>query len=489
MGDHLCNITPNVVFSSPIFIFLFLPLVLGVYVLLPRRFWNLWLLIASLFFYAWGEKLYTLIMLASITANYVFGLLIERERDKPAMKPLMVAAIVVNLLLLIGFKYANFLVDSLGVMLAPLGVAPFHLDPVHLPIGISFFTFHALSYVIDVYRADARGQKNFVRVALYVTLFPQLIAGPILRFHNVADQFVSRRINLPLFAAGVRRFLIGFGKKVLIANTVATPADAIFRAPPETLSSAAAWLGIICYTLQIYFDFSGYSDMAIGLGKMFGFHFPENFNYPYISRSIKEFWRRWHISLSTWFRDYLYIPLGGNRVSPTRNYFNLVVVFFLCGLWHGASWTFVLWGLYHGVFLIIERPVVSRWFERQPRFLSHLYAMSVVMVGWVFFRAETLTGALGYLQAMAGLGSRSQVPQMVLAMQFTPDVQLAVLAGVASSFPWLKDLGARLDSLPLPVIPRALLETAVNGGLLLMFLVALTQLAAGTYNPFIYFRF
>jgi len=463
--------------------------VLGIYVLLPRRAWNLWLLIASLFFYAWGEKLYTLVMLASITANYAFGLLIEATRGKPAIKPLMAAAVVVNLLLLIGFKYANFLVNTFGVILQPLGLGPFHLEPVHLPIGISFFTFHALSYVIDVYRGDARGQKNFVRVALYVTLFPQLIAGPILRFHNVADQFVSRAISLPLFAAGVRRFLIGFGKKVLIANTVATPADAIFGVAPGTLSAASAWLGIICYTLQIYFDFSGYSDMAIGLGKMFGFHFPENFNYPYVSRSIKEFWRRWHISLSTWFRDYLYIPLGGNRVSPVRNYFNLVVVFFLCGLWHGASWTFVVWGLYHGTFLIVERPAVSRWFERQPRFFSHLYAMTVVVVGWVFFRAETLLDALHYLQAMAGLGGLRHAPPNTLALYLSPDVQLALVAGVAASFPWMRDLGARLDSMTLSGLKRGLLDNAINAALLLMFVVALTQLAAGTYNPFIYFRF
>jgi alginate O-acetyltransferase complex protein AlgI len=377
----------------------------------------------------------------------------------------------------------------LNVLLVRLGVSPLYLAPVHLPIGISFFTFHALSYVIDVYRADARGQKSFIRVALYVTLFPQLIAGPILRFHQVADQFVRRQVNLPLFAAGIRRFLVGFGKKVLIANTLAVPADAIFGVDPGTLSSGAAWLGVICYTLQIYFDFSGYSDMAIGLGKMFGFRFPENFDYPYISRSIKEFWRRWHISLSTWFRDYLYIPLGGNRVSPLRNYLNLVIVFFLCGLWHGASWTFVIWGLYHGVFLIIERPVVSRWFERQPRFLSHVYALSVVIIGWVFFRAETLSSALGYLQALVSLGGRSQPPETVLALHFTADVRLALLAGVVGSIPWIRGLGARFNTMSMSAIARTGVEIAVNGALILMFLAALTQVAAGTYNPFIYFRF
>jgi alginate O-acetyltransferase complex protein AlgI len=478
-----------VVFSSPIFLFLFLPLVLGVYLLLPRKAWNLWLLIASLFFYAWGEKLYTLIMLASISANYVFGLLIEQQRGRRAMKPVMVAAVVVNLLLLIGFKYANFLVDSLNALLSPFGVSRIQLLPVHLPIGISFFTFHALSYVIDVYRADARGQKNFIRVALYVTLFPQLIAGPILRFHQVADQFVSRQVDLRLFAAGVRRFLVGFGKKVLIANTLATPADAIFGVAPTTLSSGAAWLGIISYTLQIYFDFSGYTDMALGLGNMFGFHFPENFNYPYISRSIKEFWRRWHISLSTWFRDYLYIPLGGNRVSPARNYFNLVTVFFLCGLWHGASWTFVIWGLYHGLFLIIEHSPFSRWLERRPRFFTHIYALAIVIVGWVLFRADTLTHALGYLQAMIGLRNSNQPAYTVLALHFNPAVGLALLSGILGSTPWMKNIGARLDSVSLHPAVRIGMESLVNAALLVMFFVALTQLAAGTYNPFIYFRF
>ena len=476
-------------FTSPVFLFLYLPLVLGIYVFLPGKWWNIWLLTASLFFYAWGEGFYTLVMLASITANYLFGLLIERGRRKGTMKPLMVAAVVVNLLLLVGFKYANFLVNSLDVLLLHFGVAPLYLAPVHLPIGISFFTFHALSYVIDVYRADARGQKNFIRVALYVTLFPQLIAGPILRFHEVADQFVRRQINLPLFAVGVRRFLVGFGKKVLIANTLAVPADAIFGVPPATLSSGAAWLGVICYTLQIYFDFSGYSDMAIGLGKMFGFRFPENFNYPYVSQSIKDFWRRWHISLSTWFRDYLYIPLGGNRVSPWRNYLNLVIVFFLCGLWHGASWTFVIWGLYHGVFLIIERPVVSRWFERQPRFLSHVYTLFVVMIGWVFFRSETIADAIAYLRALIIPGGRNAPAETIAAIHLTTDVQLAILAGVVGSIPWMRYFGERLDSMSLTGGARTGIETAVNGALIFMFLIALTQLAAGTYNPFIYFRF
>ena len=476
------------VFSSPLFLFLFLPVVLGVYFLLPKALWNLWLLVASLFFYAWGERMFTLVMLASITMNYAFGLLLERYRGKPAMKLTMVVATVANLGLLIGYKYANFLVGVLNVGLAGLKIPAIHLDPVHLPIGISFFTFHALSYVIDVYRADARGQKDFVKVALYVTLFPQLIAGPILRFHNVADQFGRRTVDLLLLSEGIRRFLIGFGKKVLIANTLAVPADEIFAASAATLSTGAAWLGAICYTLQIYFDFSGYSDMAIGLGKMLGFHFPENFNYPYISRSIKEFWRRWHISLSTWFRDYLYIPMGGNRVEPWRNYFNLITVFFLCGLWHGASWTFVIWGLYHGMFLIVERPAFSSWLERQWRPVGHIYAGLVFTIGWVFFRADTLSHALGYLRVMSGFHGAGRL-ETVTAMFLTKNIQLALIAGVIGSTPLVANFLRLVGAMPAMSKRRAALEHTVTAALLATFILALTFLAAGTYNPFIYFRF
>ncbi|MEI7958017.1 MAG: MBOAT family protein [Verrucomicrobiota bacterium] len=474
------------VFSSPFFLFLFLPIVLGVYYLLPKRLWNLWLLVASLFFYAWGERLFTFVMLASITMNYGFGLVIERTRGGSGAKQTMIAATVANLLLLIGYKYANFLVGILNGLLAPLHVGSVHLDPVHLPIGISFFTFHALSYVIDVYRGDARGQRDFVKVALYVTLFPQLIAGPILRFHHVANQFGLRSVNLLLFQSGVRRFLVGFGKKVLIANTLAVPADKIFGLSASTLSPGAAWLGIACYTLQIYFDFSGYSDMAIGLGRMFGFQFPENFNYPYISRSIKEFWRRWHISLSTWFRDYLYIPLGGNRVSPGRNYLNLLTVFFLCGLWHGASWTFIVWGLYHGLFLVLEGRGGLRRIATAPPLVGHLYATLVMMIGWVFFRAETLSQASRFLRAMAGFnGGAANSAGLFLGN----DVALALLAGIVGSTPICAHLARRVCAWPSHSLGRLGAESVLNAGLLALFILALTCLAAGTYNPFIYFRF
>lgn len=475
------------VFSSPVFLFLFLPIVLGVYYLLPKALWNLWLLVASLLFYAWGERFFTLVMVASITMNYAFGLLIERFRGRAGMKVTMVAATVANLGLLGVYKYANFFVDSLNVLLVPLKLAPIHLDPVHLPIGISFFTFHALSYVIDVYRADVRGQKNFVKVALYVTLFPQLIAGPILRFHQVANQFGVRSVNLLLFHSGVRRFLVGFGKKVLIANTLAGPADKIFSALPGTLSPGAAWLGVTSYALQIYFDFSGYSDMAIGLGRMFGFQFPENFNYPYISRSFKEFWRRWHISLSTWFRDYLYIPLGGNRVSPPRHVVNLLAVFCLCGLWHGASWTYVLWGFYNGVFLLLEGQGFLRRVDKLPRWLGHLYFLLIFIPGLVVFRSESMLHAGRYLRAMAGATGGAN--ENFAGMFLTPDVRLAFVAGVIGCTPWLAQFGRRFCVMPESVLGRLAAESVVNAGLLAVFVLALVCLSAGTYNPFIYFRF
>lgn len=474
------------VFSSPVFLFLFLPIVLGIYYLLPKALWNLWLLAASVLFYAWGERIFTVVMLVSITMNYLFGLAIEHFRGRSLMKATMAAAVAANLGLLGFYKYANFLVGLLNGALGPLHFAPIRLDPVHLPIGISFFTFHALSYVIDVYRADVRGQKNFVKVALYVTLFPQLIAGPILRFHHVAHQFGVRSVSLLLFHSGVRRFLVGFGKKVLIANTLAGPVDQLFAAAPGTLSAGAAWLGAVAYTLQLYFDFSGYSDMAIGLGRMFGFQFPENFNYPYISRSIQEFWRRWHISLSTWFRDYLYIPLGGNRVAPGRQYFNLVTVFFLCGLWHGASMTFVVWGLFHGLFLVLEKGALRRVESLAPA-AGHVYTLLVVTVGFVFFRCDTLVHASRYLRSMIGVTGGAK--EHFAAMYLTPDVAVALAAAVIGCTPWVAQWARQCCAAPRNAFARLAAESAVNAGLLAVFVVALTYLSAGTYNPFIYFRF
>jgi alginate O-acetyltransferase complex protein AlgI len=404
-------------------------------------------------------------------------------------------AVTANLVVLGVFKYANFFADNVNTLFLVLHAQPIVVPRVLLPIGISFFTFHAISYVIDVYRRDATAQKSPVHAALYLLLFPQLIAGPIIRYRDLADQLAQRIVTLDSFAYGVRRFIIGLGKKVLIANVVAAPADRMFGLPFDQLSAAHAWLGIVCYTLQIYFDFSGYSDMAIGLGRMFGFRFPENFRWPYIAESVQDFWRRWHISLSTWFRDYVYVPLGGNRVSPVRTYVNLVTIFFLCGLWHGASWNFVIWGLFHGTFLVIERLTGRNRGVRGDRredsssassplpaeALRHVYTMLVVMVGWVFFRADTLPGAIAFLKAMAGLSPAVPTP-FTVQWYLTPELWLALAAGIVGSTPWLPALArTREDSFPL-----ALASTAA---LMAVLIASIMQMAARTYNPFIYFRF
>jgi len=475
------------VFSSPIFLFLFLPIVLAVNFLLPIRLRNLWLLIMSLIFYGWGEPRFVLVMIASIVVNFALGLWVDRVRGRPAARRVMALGIALNIGLLAVYKYANFAVDNLNTVLAALGAAPIPLAPIALPIGISFFTFQAFSYVIDVERRDGPVQKNPLDVALFVSLFPQLIAGPIVRYRDVAAQIVERTITCEGFTRGVERFLIGLGKKMLIANTVAVPADAIFAIPADQLTAGVAWLGVVCYALQIYYDFSGYSDMAIGLGLMLGFHFLENFNYPYISRSMTEFWRRWHISLSTWFRDYLYIPLGGNQRAPARTYFNLVVTFFLCGLWHGAAWTFVIWGLYHGLFLVIERLGAGRWLERWPAPARHGYALAVVLVGWVFFRSATLADAMRFLAAMAGLGSGSGI-EYHPALYLNAELILILAAGIVGSTPLLPALARLRERIQAAGLGLAVEAVRVLGLGAILWGSAMLM-AAGTYNPFIYFRF
>ena len=476
------------VFSSPVFLFLFLPITLGVYYLLPARARNLWLLAVSLVFYGWGEPKFLVVMLASIACNFVLALWIQRQEDRRRAKFAVGVAVVVNIGLLVVFKYTNFIVDGVNMLTGPLGLPALANPPIALPIGISFFTFHALSYVIDVYRRDAAALRNPFDMGLYISLFSQLVAGPIIRYHDIAHQLHDRAVSRSMFARGVERFIVGLGKKVLIANTLAVPADLIFSLPPEQLTAPVAWFGVLCYTLQIYFDFSGYSDMAIGLGLMFGFRFLENFNYPYISRSITEFWRRWHISLSNWFRDYLYIPLGGNRVPLPRVYLNLVTTFFLCGLWHGASVNFVIWGLYHGAFLVVERMGATRWMRNpwaSP--IRHVYMLVVVMVSWVFFRAETLPAATGMLQAMAGMGGTSELSGS-LAMYVDVERVLALAVGIMGATPILpaiKDWIARSRSSALATGAHAIELVALPS----IFLASAMLLAAGTYNPFIYFRF
>jgi alginate O-acetyltransferase complex protein AlgI len=384
------------------------------------------------------------------------------------------------------------------VLLALVHVPRLPLPKIHLPLGISFFTFHALSYIIDVSRQEVKPMKRLSSFALYIMLFPQLIAGPIIRYKTIYEQFTiggprGRRHNWDTFAEGVRRFIIGFGKKMLIANTVGQAADTIFAIKPAFITPAVAWLGVICYTLQIYFDFCGYTDMAIGLGKMFGFTFPENFNYPYIASSITDFWHRWHITLSTWLRDYLYIPLGGNRVPRWRLYFNLLTVFFLCGLWHGATWTFVVWGLFHGAFLIIERIGLRNWLERR-RVVQHVYTLLVVMVGWVFFRSSSFTEASEFLARMSFLGEHNG-EFFTLAQCVNPTLVIALAIGVLGSMPLAPWIGAALDRAAAAARGGRLwlVDLAAGVGeftvMVAIFLASTALSAAGTYNPFIYFRF
>ena len=475
------------VFSAPTFLFLFLPAVLAIHFLLPRRARNLWLLLASLAFYAWGQPRFVPVLLASIVANFGFGLWLDHLRGQRAAAWVLAVAVSANVGLLVAYKYANFLADTLSRASGSIGLGTIELPPIALPIGISFITFHALSYVIDVYRGKSPPQRNLLDIALYISLFPQLVAGPIVRYAHLAPQILERATTRSGFALGVRRFIIGLGKKVLIANRLALPADAIFAIPGDQLTLGLSWLAVVCYTLQIYFDFSGYSDMAIGLGRMFGFHFLENFDYPYISSSLREFWQRWHISLSTWFRDYLYIPLGGSRRGPARVYFNLVTVFALCGLWHGARWSFVAWGLFHGSFLVIERLGFENVLRRRWAPVRHVYLLLVVIVGWVFFRADSLSAALAFLGAMAGGGHGTNV-EYHPSLYVDAVLLLAVCAGVVGSMPllpWLSVWSQRRTA-------ASVQWAAELGGalvLVVLLLAACMALAAGTYNPFIYYRF
>ncbi len=481
-------------FTEPLFLFLFLPLLLGLYFACPERYKNPLLSAASLVFFAVGERAFLPWLIASICVNYWIAVGIATYRGTPRARALLVIGIVSDLLLLVVFKYADFFCANFNLVWKAVHHTTLPLPHITLPLGISFFTFHKISYKVDVYRNHAVVRRNPLDLALYILLFPQLIAGPIVRYHDIADQLIRRTVTSRDFAIGIRRFILGFGKKMLVANNAAAAADTLFALPTAALSTDLAWLGIICYTIQIYFDFSGYSDMAIGLARMFGFRFPENFNYPYIAASITDFWRRWHMSLSRWFRDYLYIPLGGNRGGAGRTYLNLLIVFFLCGLWHGASWNFVAWGLYHGGFLVIERLGQGRWLAVLPRPLRHLYTLLVVMIGWVLFRAESMTYALGYVKALFGLGGVLATSVIHPVEQYlTPERMLILAVAAVGSAPLLPRLGRWLDrprgQAPLPAGARATIDALRVVALLVVFLLSAAQVAAGTYNPFIYFRF
>lgn len=479
------------VFSSIIFLFFFLPVVIAFYFLLPGKTKNLFLFIASIFFYAWGEGIYVFVMLASISSNYLCGLLVDKYRHRSFSLFWLSFGIILNLGCLSVFKYLNFIIQNINTFFASINLPPFQVGLIHLPIGISFFTFQAMSYLIDVYKKEGLVQRNLINLGLYISLFPQLIAGPIIRYHDVAKQIAHRTVNRKKFAEGAERFVFGLGKKILIANQMGMIADQIFLGTNEGLSASVAWLGILCYTLQIYFDFSGYSDMAIGLGRMFGFRFLENFNYPYISQSIQEFWRRWHISLSNWFRDYLYIPLGGNRKGPIRIYFNLIIVFLLCGLWHGASWNFIFWGLWHGLFLVIERLGFTNILEKAWIPFRHIYVLFVVMIGWVFFRAENLSLAFTYLSSLSAMVDEGKsldhymdkhnLTVIIAACIFSMPIYVSLKSGKDKVVSHLNEIQTNL----LEGTSAAIKLCAIY----LVFHYSVLSLAAGAYNPFIYFRF
>jgi alginate O-acetyltransferase complex protein AlgI len=456
-------------------------MVIAGYYLLKENYRLYFLLFASLFFYAWGEKKYVLIMLLSMAVNYGFGLFIHTSitaQKKILAKVLLVFAVSCNLGILFYFKYLNFTFDTANRFLN----ANIVYDQIVLPIGISFFTFQGMSYVIDLYLQKVNVQKDPVKLAFYISFFPQLIAGPIVRYIDIEKQIYERAESVEKFVSGARRFVIGLAKKVIIANNMGYVVDLVFANPVMENTPATAWLGVICYTFQIYFDFSGYSDMAIGLGRMFGFEFLENFNYPYISKTITEFWRRWHISLSSWFRDYVYIPLGGNRKGNV--YVNLLIVFILTGFWHGAKWQFLFWGLWHGLFLIIERLSGMRE-VRNKYFVSLRYAvtMLVVVIGWVFFRSEGLRYAFKYLGIMFGL-VQSENTGLPIWYYFNPKVFFLLCLAVAASTPVFKMLLGFLEARS-----AVLLKRITSVLILILFFVCIVFVTASSYNPFIYFRF
>jgi Predicted membrane protein involved in D-alanine export len=471
------------VFSSTVFLFLFLPAVIAVYFLIPKKLRkerNFVLLVFSLGFYFYGEPKAILVMLASILGNYLFALALDSSRgvkSKGSRTAVVAASAVFNLAIIGYFKYTGFFVENLNLLTGGALTIP----QIVMPIGISFFTFQGMSYVFDVARGEVPAQRNILYVATYIAFFPQLVAGPIVRYSTIADELITRNENAEEISAGIRRFIVGLAKKLVVANSVGALADEIFALPSASLSTGEAWLGAAAFSLQILFDFSGYSDMAIGLGHVFGFGFNENFNYPYTAKSVTDFWRRWHISLSTWFRDYVYIPLGGNRRGLTRQLFNILIVWMLTGLWHGAAWNFVLWGLYFAVLLITEKLFLGKLLDKLPKFIGHLYALLAVIVGWVIFNSSDFSSAFTWLAAMftpttgaAGAGSHA----LFLLFEYKAEFAISLLLCV----PAAKALSDRFGSFP----AYKFIRDALTCGL---FMLCIARVISSTFNPFIYFRF
>ena len=462
------------VFSSAIFLFIFLPIIMIANMILPKAYRNMLLLFASLLFYAWGEPVYILLMLFSILANYTGALLIDKTEAQNKKRLLLSLFISFDLGMLFVFKYANFITHNLTRYTA------FDITPtkIALPIGISFFTFQAMSYIIDVYKKTSKAERNISHTALYISFFPQLIAGPIIKHHDIAAQINKREITTEKTYSGVIRFIIGLSKKLLIANILGHAADIIFSHDPAGLGSSLAWTGAVFYTLQIYFDFSGYSDMAIGLGRIFGFEFKENFDHPFVSSSMNEFWKRWHISLTNWFREYLYYPLGGNRKGTVRTYFNLLIVFFCTGFWHGAEWTFIIWGMAHGFFMLLEKSRVIRIPENRYNIFGNIYSLIVVTITFTIFRAPDMTYALSFLGSMFSFAKDTTTLSAVI---FTPVRLFVLAAAVLASFPVFTKSIRNISS-PVYTGMRSIFA-------LILFILCILVLSGESYNPFIYFRF
>jgi alginate O-acetyltransferase complex protein AlgI len=476
------------VFSSLVFLFIFLPVVLITYHLIPQGWRNLHLLLASLFFYAWGEGVYILIMLFSVTTSFFIGKSFAVTTGK-TRQGLLALGVILCLFPLLFYKYSPFIYENIKFLLpAPANTNQWSL---HLPLGVSFFTFQVVSYIIDVYRGDIPPQTSLLRLGLFITFFPQLIAGPIVRYKDIFTMLGPRKISIADFSYGVERFIIGLGKKVLLANPLSSMADTVFEGlQAQDLSCPAVWIGASCYMIQLYFDFSGYSDMAIGLGRMFGFTFLENFNYPYISKSITEFWRRWHISLSGWFRDYLFIPLGGSRKGPTRTVINLWIVFIVCGLWHGASWTYLIWGIFHGFFMTIERGRLGHLLNRLPSPLGIFYFTVVFLVSLTIFRSLSVPHAGQLLAIMFGFSHTASLHFKIFS-QMTPHFYTIFICGMICSTPLFSFLffPRHLGEETAVAVDRGLTGLAKYFLLIIILILSVCSLATGAYNPFIYFRF
>lgn len=460
------------IFSSQIFLFIFLPFTLLFYYLSPKKFKNYTLLLASIFFYAWGRVDYVFILLTSILINYSFGILLSKYNKKF----ILIIGIIINLSLLFYFKYYDFSISNLNTLFK----LNLPLKEITLPIGISFFTFQGMSYIIDIYRGNAKVNKNIFSVSLYISLFPQLVAGPIVKYKDIDEKIRCRKETLEEFSYGIERFVIGLAKKVIISDTLASLVASIIPNSITTIDTPTAWLAIIAYTLQIFFDFSGYSDMAIGLGYMFGFKFLENFNYPYISKSITEFWRRWHISLSTWFKEYLYIPLGGNRTGNT--YVNLLIVFFVTGLWHGSSWNFIIWGLWHGLFIIIERFIRNKnWYIKIPNMIKWFITIFIVIIGWVFFSFDTLENALNFIMIMFGL-VRNEVITFTISYYMNFRTIVWIIISIMLSTPLIQNIFKKYNS-------NKYFELIKTVFLSILLIICIIFMVNSTYSPFIYFQF